>query len=77
MKSGAISTQLKQRSPDNPAGDPSPEEDKELRELEEVIKDFMQAMSAKDSKRMANIVRMAHDILHDYMDAGNRSEEEE
>lgn len=73
MKSGSLT--VKQRSPD--IQEEPHQEDIELHELEEVVKDFMQALSANDTKRMASIVRMAHDILHDYMDAGNRDDNEQ
>jgi len=34
----------------------------------------MRALESRDYRRMAEIVRMAHDVLHDYMDSGNRKE---
>lgn len=65
---------VKTRAPD----ESEPKEikkDSELDELEEVIKDFRRALEAGDVRRMAEIVRMAHDVLHDYMSVGNRDED--
>lgn len=64
--SGAVI--VKTRSSDHPAGKESHDEGDELRGIEEAVEDFMRAAAAKDVKRMAQIVKMAHDLLHEIMD---------
>lgn len=51
------------------------EESSELSDIEAAIQDFMKALEAKDIKRMAEIVKIAHDLLHEHMD--NEAPQEE
>lgn len=37
--------------------------------IESCIREFMEAAERKDMKKMAIIVKLAHDILHEYMDS--------
>lgn len=58
---------VKNRTPDKPAGEESHQGGHDLQAIEEAVEDFMRALAAKDIKRMAQIVKMAHDLLHEEM----------
>jgi hypothetical protein len=45
-----------------------PSGDSEMPTIELMVKDFMKAMERKDVKAMAIIIKLAHDILHEYME---------
>jgi hypothetical protein len=63
---------IKERTPDEHESEEQPKEDSEIEEIAEAIRDFM---NTEDTHRKAEIVRMVHDILHDYMTSGNREED--
>jgi hypothetical protein len=65
---------IKHRTPDEPVGDES-NPDSETAELEECMEDFKRAWNAGDMKRCAQILKMAHDTLHEYMNEENQPEE--
>lgn len=63
---------VKNREPDESA-QPSESND-EKQAIEACIQDFMQALQANDTARMAEIVKNTHDLLHEYMDGNNNPE---
>jgi hypothetical protein len=53
----------------HPGAEPKREEsnDSEMLAMEAMVKDFMKAFERKDVKAMAVIIKLAHDMLHEYM----------
>lgn len=49
----------------------------EVEAIEACIEDFIRALNNRDTKKMANIVKLAHDILHEYMDEKPEQKTEE
>lgn len=61
------------RTPD--ASSEPQESDEEIASLEIAIDDFMKAFRARDTKKMALILKVAHEILHEYMNTDSTNEE--
>lgn len=52
-----------------PVREESQDNNGEMQAIESMVKDFMKAFERKDVKAMAIIVKLAHDVLHEYMDS--------
>lgn len=40
----------------------------EIQEIQELIPEFVRAMNEMNTKKMAEIIKLVHEVLHDYME---------
>lgn len=65
--SGSSQVIEKDRAPDS--------EQSALSDIEACVSDFMAAAQKNDIKKMAEIVKIAHDLLHEHMDSESQGED--
>lgn len=53
------------------------EESNEIQDLEGYIEQFKQALEANDLKKMASIIKSAHNLLHEHMDQPESEEQDQ
>lgn len=68
---------VKERQPDHPEEVSSDMSQDEQKELEQCVKDILEAVKSSDIRKIAEHVKIAHDILHHYMDNSEPEDSED